>query len=539
MRGIRFAIDLIEAPRNENTLVVHAGPEFGLLHTNRPGHWCTATLAVVDEGGSAGIGAGVPGILAEGAREVSRFLKGSVRRARPNRRGFLANALQATGALLGASRPNAGTALGVKLSAPLPRPKFYWGVGIENCWIAQTDPKKDGNRRLLDVFLQMQHYQKWKADLDLAKEVGFNAIRYSVPWYKAEPKPGVYDWSWIDKPVEYLVEQLKIVPIMDLIHYGTPAWMADGVGDDRFPETIARYARAMAIHFKGLVDHYSPHNEPGLTCLFCGLHATWPPYHKRMESWAKIGIRVAKGMVLEMEAIRAVLPGAIIVSVDPFFYGAVDRHLPPAPEGDPARRELLRAAAAYPASLAYGKVTAEHPLAELLRDCGVQKSDIGWFAKRCIRPDILGCNCYPGMRLVGGGTKDANSVTQAAQEAAERVKGAILEAHSYYDLPVYLTETSAGDTDEAKVAYIDALAKMVQGLHRQKVPLVGVNWWPLFETIQWDYRDKPDKPLVDFIYPGGWNNGLYKIRPQPDGDLKRVPTPAVQAYQRLLRHELR
>jgi len=101
--------------------------------------------------------------------------------------------------------------------APLARPNFYWGIGIENCWIAQTNFRKDGNRRLLDVFLQMQHYDRWRADLDLAKEIGFNAIRYSVPWYKSEPKPGVYDWSWIDKPIEYLVSQLKIVPIMDLI----------------------------------------------------------------------------------------------------------------------------------------------------------------------------------------------------------------------------------------------------------------------------------------------------------------------------------
>ena len=64
-----------------------------------------------------------------------------------------------------------------------------------------------------------------------------------------------------------------------------------------------------------------------------------------------------------------------------------------------------------------------------------------------------------------------------------------------------------------------------------------MNWWPLFETIQWDYRDRPDKPLVDFIYPGGWNNGLYKISPQPNGDLKRVPTRAVTAYQKMLRRE--
>ena len=101
----------------------------------------------------------------------------------------------------------------------------------------------------------MQHYDKWKEDLDLVKEVGFNTLRYSVPWYKAEPKPGVYDWSWIDKPVEYLVDKLKIIPIMDLMHYGTPAWMADGVIDERFPEAIARYAAAMAAHFKGLVNH--------------------------------------------------------------------------------------------------------------------------------------------------------------------------------------------------------------------------------------------------------------------------------------------
>lgn len=118
--------------------------------------------------------------------------------------------------------------------APLQRPKFYWGVGIENCWIAQTNPVKDGNRRLLDVFFQMQHYDKWKEDLDRAASVGVNTIRYIVPWYKAEPKPGVHDWSWIDKPVEYLVTKLKIIPVMDIIHYGTPKWMADGVIDPRF-----------------------------------------------------------------------------------------------------------------------------------------------------------------------------------------------------------------------------------------------------------------------------------------------------------------
>jgi beta-glucosidase/6-phospho-beta-glucosidase/beta-galactosidase len=211
-----------------------------------------------------------------------------------SRRAFLEQTLQVTGAVLAALR----TALDYCQAATLPAPRFYWGVGIENCWIAQTEPRRDGNRRLLDVYLQTQNYERWKEDLDLVKEAGFNAIRYSVPWYRAEPEPGSYDWSWIDQPVEYLVNSLKIVPIMDLIHCGTPRCMADGVIDDRFPDAIARYAGATAAHFKGLVNHYSPHNERGLTCLYCGLTGRWPPYQKTIESWARIGARVARGMVL-------------------------------------------------------------------------------------------------------------------------------------------------------------------------------------------------------------------------------------------------
>ena len=231
--------------------------------------------------------------------------------------------------------------------------------------MAQTNPRRDGNRRLLDVYLQMQHYKKWKSDLDLAKGIGFNTIRYSVPWYKAEPKPEVYDWSWIDKPIEYLVNTLKIIPVMDMIHYGTPTWMEDGVIDERFPDAIAAYASAMAMHFQGLVNHYSPHNEPSDLCL---LRVGWAmaalPQSK--EAWAKIGVRVAKGMDLEMQAIREAIADAVIVSVDPFFnirsrhFDDLDRYLRPG--DDAAHKEMMAAAAVYPASLAYGKVNPDHPL---------------------------------------------------------------------------------------------------------------------------------------------------------------------------------
>ena len=449
-----------------------------------------------------------------------------------NRREFLI--LAAQGALAAQAYP----ALAQGRQAPLPRPKFYWGVGIENCWMVQTNPVVDGQRRSLDVFQQMGHYNRWKEDLDLTAATGVNAIRYSVPWYKAEPKPGVYDWSWIDKPVEYLVNTLKIIPIMDLIHYGTPAWMQNGVLDERFPEAIANYAGAMAAHFKGLVNHYSPANEPGLNCIFCGLIGRWPPYRHSVETWGRVGIQVAKSMVLETQAIRAAISDSVIVSVDPWFFEAVDGFLPKNPDS-----ELRNAAASFPASLAYGKVKAGHPFADFLVQQGNHPAEIAWFNNQTAKPDILGFNYYPDIHDFardGDFTRHGKvPLEQAAKEAADFTKKGIKAAQAYFNLPVYLSETSAGLTTPAKVAYINALYEMTKELRSEGVPLVGINWWPLYDTIQWDYREKFIKPARDFVYPGGWNNGLCVTEAQPDGQFKRVWTSAADAYKAIIHRDLK
>jgi len=424
--------------------------------------------------------------------------------------------------------------------APLAAPPFYWGVGIENCWMVQTDPKKDGQRRLLDVYLQMQHYEHWKQDLQLAKDVGVNCIRYSVPWYKAEPKLGVYDWSWIDKPIDNLVNKLKIIPIMDLIHYGTPAWMEDGVTDDRYPEALGAYAGAMASHFKGLVNHYSPQNEPQVTCRFCGLTGRWPPYQKSIEGWAQVGIRVAKAMVLETRAIREAISDSAIFSVDVILEDPVDPSLPQGTATDPKQRDFRMAASSYPASLVYGKVQPGDAFAEFLTKHGVAEADIAWVQQRVSKPDVLGCNNYPDIfKKDGAYTSKGNiPLEQAAREAADDTEQQIRNSYAYFQMPIYLTETSAGLTTETKVAYIHALYDMVLRLRKDGIPIRGVNWWPLFNTIQWDYREDFDKPLASFIRPGDWNNGLYTIDSNSPA-LTRVHTAAADAYRKIIRTDAR
>ena len=72
--------------------------------------------------------------------------------------------------------------------------EFLWAAGIEDTFVPQA---KNGQRPL-DEYELIGHYEHWRDDLHLAKDLGLNAIRWGVPWYKVEPEKGNFDWSWTD-----------------------------------------------------------------------------------------------------------------------------------------------------------------------------------------------------------------------------------------------------------------------------------------------------------------------------------------------------
>ena len=398
--------------------------------------------------------------------------------------------------------------------------KFYIGVGIENCWMVQTD--RPGTRAL-DVFLQMQHYEKWKEDLQLAKNLGANAIRYSVPWYRSNPSPGSYDWDWIAGPLDWLVEH-GITPVIDLIHYGTPTWMDNGILNSQFPERFAEYAHAFARRFDGIVDHYTPVNEPQASAWASGYGALWPPYLRGVDGLSKVCLPLSKAIVLASRALRDTCVDCCIISAECNFkprYAdlAAEAGLPELELGSSVYYRL------FPASLSYGKILPDEPLVQVLRRMGYADDDFQWFLEHAEPPDILGYNFYPDLFY-----KDLDAI--ALDEAGEKLFEDLTEIHDGFGLPVYIAETSYGLNDEKKVQWVRALGEICKRAREQNLPLRGVNWWPLFETIQWDYRVN-GKSVEDCILPGGWNNGLYVINKESGASLERVPTSAVTEFRTL------
>ena len=393
--------------------------------------------------------------------------------------------------------------------------KFYAGIGIENCWMAQTD--RPGTR-VLDVFEQMRHYEKWKEDLKLARDLGVNAIRYSVPWYKSHPAPGKYDWDWIAAPLDWLVEN-GITPIIDLIHYGTPTWMENGILDSRFPPQFAEYAYAFAKRFNGIVDHYTPMNEPQASARKSGEDGVWPPYWTEAGGWCQLSLALAKAIVLASRALRDAASATCLISAE-CNSKSIYKILAPAADLPNLNLGSALFHRLFPASLSYGKILPDDPLVQVLNRLGYDDNDFSWFLENAEIPDIVGYNYYPNLEII------------TPVEAREMLYRELNEVQSGLGRPIYLAETSAGLTDIKKMQWIRQLRELNALAQKQKFPLCGINWWPLFETIQWSYRDN-GKSVEDCIVPGGWNNGLYVINKERGASLERIPTGAVAEFRTL------
>lgn len=88
----------------------------------------------------------------------------------------------------------------------------------------------------VDQFEWTQHDRFWKEDLRRAKEeAGITNLRYAFPWHVLEPEPGKFDWTYSDERMAEF-DKLGINLMLDVMHFGTPTWLKQAVGDPEFPE---------------------------------------------------------------------------------------------------------------------------------------------------------------------------------------------------------------------------------------------------------------------------------------------------------------
>jgi beta-glucosidase/6-phospho-beta-glucosidase/beta-galactosidase len=379
---------------------------------------------------------------------------------------------------------------------------FSFATGIEN-----SSPTIANGSIRRDQMAECGHYERWREDFELVRQLGIRALRYGVPLYRTWLGPGRYDWDFADQAFGEL-RRLGLTPITDLCHFGVPDWIGNFQNPD-FPEQFQVNASAFAARYPW-IRLYTPVNEMYVCARASSLFGWWNEQEKTERSYVTALKHLAKANVLAVQAILRLRPDAVFVQSTSTEYfhasepGAVDL------------AETRNAHRFIPLDLNYGR-----PLEPLLRsfvlDNGMREEECRWFEENAVRGhSILGTDYYP--------SNEHHVQPDGSRGGAEELLGYPMVASEYYNryrLPLMHTETNLdqGPAGDEASEWLRRQWIQLRGLIHVGIPVLGFTWYSLTDQIDWDLELREQRGTVN-------PRGLY--------DLQRRIRPVGTAYRELI-----
>lgn len=371
---------------------------------------------------------------------------------------------------------------------------FYWGAATashqvegnnHNDWSEWEksekriqELKKSG---LLDKYGQdnfisgrgADHYNKYKEDFKLAKELGHNATRFSIEWSRIEPEEGKFDQKEIDhyKDVIKTLKELDIEPFVTLWHWPIPIWLRDkgGLEAPEMPKYFVRYAKKVVEALGDDVKFWIVLNEPMINTSISYVQRRWPPQKKNVFAFLRANRNLVKSHKLTYAAIKEINPKAQVgIAKHNTYFSTKGRGL-----------------------INKGIRSLVHFLWNNL-----------WLW--CIKDyqDFIGLNHYFHNRIYYGLNKNENKITNdMGWEIYPTSLYHCLKDLEKYNKPVYITENGLADaTDEKRIWFIYEMLKDVHRAIEEGVDVKGYLYWSLMDNFEWADGYWPRFGLIEVDY---------------------------------------
>ncbi|MGA4544258.1 family 1 glycosylhydrolase [Uniformispora flossi] len=123
----------------------------------------------------------------------------------------------------------------------------------------------------------VDHFHRWPEDMDLLRDLGFNAYRFGIEWARIEPEPGNISRAMLEHyrgMIRGAVER-GLTPVVTLHHFTSPHWFAARGGwlAPDAADVFANYAAVVAEILGEGVEYVATINEPNMITLVNGLMA--------------------------------------------------------------------------------------------------------------------------------------------------------------------------------------------------------------------------------------------------------------------------
>lgn len=377
--------------------------------------------------------------------------------------------------------------------------KFLWGAATaahqvegnninSDVWVLEHVPKTPYVEPSGDA---CDHYHRYRSDIALLAELGFNAYRFSIEWARIEPEEGEFSRAILEHYRDMLrvCHENGITPIVTFHHFSSPRWLiaSGGWESAETPDTFARYCERTTKYLGDLIGAACTINEANIASLLPKL-GFGPPVEEihRAPWWSA----AAKAF--------GIPPGQLA----PFLYAlspeAIDTVLS-------AHRKGMEAIKSGPGDFPVGITLAlqdiqasadgEAVAAELRREI----NDL--YLEALQGDDFVGVQTY-SRTLVGAEgvlpNEEGVELTQMEYEFwPESLEATIRDAIAKTNLPVIVTENGIATSDDTRrVEYIRRALVGVTNCLRDGLPVRGYTYWSAFDNFEWSLGYRPTFGLI-------------------------------------------
>ncbi len=367
--------------------------------------------------------------------------------------------------------------------------KFMFCTGIENSYPTILLPS--GETKRVDEMEKSGHYEHWRRDFELVKEMGIEFLRYGPPYFSAHIGPGKYDWNFTDE-VFIAMREMGITPIVDLCHFGVPDWIGNFQNPD-WPLHFAEYAKAFAKRFPW-VKLYTPVNEIFIAAMFSAKYGWWNERLTDHQAFVTALKHLCQANTMAMNEIIKIQCDAVFIQSESSEYFHAEE-----PSCQP-QAQFLNQKRFLSLDLTYG-YPINVMMYEYLLNNGMTKDEYHWFGNNF--GNYLKARCVMGNDYYI--TNEHMVHPDGTTSASGEIFGYAVITHQYYrryKLPVMHTETNI--LEPLSVGWLKKQWANAYRLKQDGVPFLGFTWYSLIDQVDWDSALRDDAGKVNAL-------GLYDL----------------------------
>ena len=337
----------------------------------------------------------------------------------------------------------------------------------------------------------VDHYNRFKEDIDLMAEAGLNAYRFSIEWARIEPQKGCFNKEEIAhyREVLHYCYEKGIEPIVTMHHFSSPKWLiTDGGWEaEETVEAFARYCTYVVEQLGDLMHYVCTINEANMGLQ---LAAIIRDFMKQMQADAQVGLNfdMLKGreeQVKEMEEVFGVATAQTFLSMRT---EEGDKLIMRAHE---AARDAMKAVCPH---LQVGLTLSLHDMQAL--EGGEALAMKEWdeeflhYLPYIAKDDFLGVQNYTRKIITAEGVQpvpEGNERTQMDYEFYPQGIGNVLKkVAKEVHIPLMVTENGVATTDDSRrQAFIQEALQGVEHAIQEGVPVIGYLHWSLLDNFEW------------------------------------------------------